>query len=195
MAPDADGKVASRRFEPLLSHPWRARRLFDGIAPLYDRINALLYKPEWLREVRSRLRGPRVLDVGVGTGHTTDHLDGAVGIDLSREMLRRARYRGTLLRADILRPPFRPESFDTIVLAGSFYYLPDPRTTMRAIANLLRSGGTVVMLSPATRLLAPFVWIPSPEEYEQFLHEAGMHLEAYERLGRVACLVVGRKTA
>ncbi len=177
---------------PLLSGYRRARRFFDRLAPVYDWINRRIYKPEWLAKVRAQLTG-RVLDVGVGTGFTTGHLADAVGIDLSAEMLRRARYRGHLLRANFVRPPFRDVTFDTVVLAGSFYYLPDPREGAATAARLLRPGGTVAILSPATWALSPFVPVYSPEEYESFLAAAGLRLTSYERLNWAACLVIGTK--
>ena len=178
---------------PLLSGSRRARRFFDRLAPLYDRINARIYKPEWLARVRGAMHG-RVLDVGVGTGFTTGHLGDAVGIDLSAEMLRRARYRGHLLRANFTTPPFRDAVFDTVVLAGSFYYLPDPQEGMATAARLLRPGGSVVILSPATWALAPLVSIYSQEDYEGLVARAGLRLVSYERLNRAACLVTGTKT-
>ena len=177
---------------PVLSGSRRARRFFDRLAPMYDGINAKIYKPEWLAKVRATLHG-RVLDVGVGTGFTTGHLADAVGLDLSSEMLSRARYRGSLVRANFVRPPLRNASFDTVVLAGSFYYLPDPREGMAVAARLLRPGGTVVILSPATRALAPFVPIYSRRDYEAFLAAAGLRLASYERLSWAACLVVGTR--
>jgi ubiquinone/menaquinone biosynthesis C-methylase UbiE len=177
---------------PLLSGSRRARRFFDRLAPLYDGINALIYKPVWLEKVRGALRG-RVLDVGVGTGHTTGHLADAVGVDLSREMLRRARYRGQLVRANFVQPPFRDASFDTVVLAGSFYYLPDPQKGADTTTRVLRPGGRVAILSPATWILAPFVPIYSRDDYERFFARAGLHLASYERLNWAACLVIGTK--
>ncbi len=176
----------------LLSGPRRARRFFDRLAPLYDGINARIYKPEWLARVRAAMHG-RVLDVGVGTGFTTGHLTDAVGIDLSAPMLRRARYRGDLVRANFVRPPFGEGSFDTVVLAGSFYYLPDPQETMDIAARLLRPGGTVVILSPATWILSPFVPIYAREEYESFITHAGLRVASYARLNWAACLVVAEK--
>ncbi len=177
---------------PLLSGPFRARRFFDRLAPLYDGINARIYRPDWLAAVRAAIHG-RVLDVGVGTGFTTGHLADAVGIDLSAEMLRRAVYRGELLRADLMKPPLRDASFDTIVLAGSFYYLPDPQEGMAIAARLLRPGGTVLILSPATWALAPFVPIYAREEYETFLASADLRLVSYARLNWAAALVIGTK--
>ncbi len=178
---------------PLLSGSRRARRFFDRLAPIYDWINARIYKPEWLTKVRSLLRGG-VLDVGVGTGFTTGHLADAVGIDLSAEMLRRARYRGHLLRANFARPPFREASFDSIVLAGSFYYLPNPEEGMATAARLLRPGGRVVILSPATWALAAFVPIYSKDQYAAFMERSGLRLSSYERLNWAACLVTGTKS-
>jgi SAM-dependent methyltransferase len=165
---------------------------FDRLAPLYDWINARIYKPEWLAKVRASLHG-RVLDVGVGTGFTTDHLSDAVGIELSMEMLRRARYLGHLVRANFIRRPFRDATFDTVVLAGSFYYLPDPQEGMATAARLLRAGGSVVLLSPTTWALAPFVPIYSRDEYAAFMDRAGLRLASYERLSWAACLVIGTK--
>ncbi|HEY7587357.1 MAG TPA: methyltransferase domain-containing protein [Thermoplasmata archaeon] len=177
---------------PLLSGASRAKRFFDGLAPVYDRINARIYQRAWLEDVRQELRG-RVLDVGVGTGFTTDHLPDAVGIDLSTEMLRLAKVPGRLLRGDFRRPPFRRSTFDTVVFAGSFYYLDDPVGGMRTAEELLRPHGRVVILAPASKLFAAAVPVYRRGDYERFLAAAGLGLDAYERLGWAACLVTGSK--
>ncbi len=178
---------------PVVAGPSSAKRFFDRLAPAYDLINARLYRPEWLERVRAEIHGPRVLDVGVGTGFTTSHLEGAVGLDLSLEMLRRATYRGALVRADALRPPLRSGAFDTIVFAGSFYYLGDPDRGFRVAADLLRPGGTVVLLSPASVWFSPFVPVISAQGYRDAMERAGLRRESYERLNWAACLVIGRK--
>ena len=178
---------------PVVQGAAKALRFFDHIAPWYDRINARIYKRRWLERLRSEIHGLRVLDVGVGTGFTTGHLTASVGIDLSREMLKRARYRGHLVRADLMHPSFRPGTFDTIVFAGSFYYLPSPEAGATMTANLLRPGGRVIILSPATLLLALFVRVYRPEEYRRFIEGAGLRLFRYERLNWAACLVIAER--
>lgn len=178
---------------PFVSGPSAARRFFDRLAPRYDAINAWIYKGEWLERVRAELRGPRILDVGVGTGHTTGHLVDAVGIDLSSEMLRRARYAGDLVRANFESAPFRNQVFDTVVFAGSLYYLSDARKGLETAARLLRPGGRIVVLSPATRLLSPFVRIFSKDEYASMVTHAGFQLSTYVRLNWAACLVTAER--
>ena len=177
----------------LLTGPGRPKRIFDRLAPRYDWINARIYKREWLDRVRRAIRGERVLDVGVGTGFTTNHLTRAVGIDLSMEMLRRARYRGHLVQADLMDPPFRGPTFETVVFAGSFYYLPSAAEGLRIAAELLESRGRVVILSPATFLLSPFVPIYTMQDYGEFSDRAGLRLLSYERLNWAACLVIAEK--
>jgi ubiquinone/menaquinone biosynthesis C-methylase UbiE len=177
---------------PLLTRPGRPKRFFDRLAPWYDAINACIYDPMWRAVILERVRG-RVLDVGVGTGFTTGGLEGAVGLDLSREMLRRAQYRGDLVQGDFLHPPFRPRTFDGVVFAGSFYYLGPPDSALRTAEALLRPGGTIAILSPATHLLAPFVPIYSRAEYADMFHGSRLILDEYRRLGRAACLVLGHR--
>ncbi len=178
---------------PFVRGAANTRRFFDRLAPWYDRVNARIYKREWLERLRSKIRGNRVLDVGVGTGFTTRHLSDSVGIDLSREMLRRATYRGQLIRADLMRPPFRASSFDSIVFAGSFYYLPSQEEGARIVSELLRPRGRVILLSPATALLAPFVIVLRAKDYEKILEGAGLVRVRYERLNWAACLVTAEK--
>jgi len=155
---------------PLVEGAARTGRFFDRLAPWYQRINAWIYRPEWLNR------------------------DDAVGIDLSREMLRRARYRGQLVRADFMKPPFRGGWFSTIVFAGSFYYLRDPDDAAKISAHLLGPSGRLVLLSPATNLFAPFVNVYSRRAYEEIFVRAGLGLPRYERLNWAACLVIAEKS-
>ena len=179
---------------PIVRGQRRTRRVFDWLAPHYDFLNAILFRPGWREKVREAFLPGRVLDVGVGTGYATANLPHAVGIDLSWEMVSRTLgYGGDLVLADAISPPFRPESFPTIVCAGSFYYLPDPVRALRAFHRLLTPGGRVVMLSPMAWFLRPVVRIFARREYEAMALDAGFCLEKFEDLRGVACFVVMRK--
>src|SRR6267143_2665996 len=180
---------------PLVRGQARARRFFDWLAPSYDIVNAIISRPEWRAGVRRALLHGRLLDVGVGTGFATSDIPGAVGIDLSSEMVSRAkRYLGDLVLADAMSPPFRAGSFSTIVCAGSFYYLPDSRAALRGFYHLLRDGGRVVMLGPEAWFLKPLVRIFVRREYEALAGETGFDLVQYESLRGVASLVILEKS-
>jgi len=179
---------------PLVRGQARTRRFFDWLAPRYDLFNAVIFRPEWRRMLRDLFLEGRVLDVGVGTGFTTNDVPGAVGIDLSREMISRAKeYGGDLVLADAMAAPFRPGSFSTIVCAGSFYYLPDSLAALRGFYRLLEDGGRVVMLGPEAWFLRPVVRILLRRDYEALSGETGFDLIKHETLRGVASLVVMEK--
>ncbi len=100
------------------------------------------------------VRGKRVLDVGVGTGRFSDVVArwGGIpfGVDLSLAVLsaRRnlARYSGAFVaQADLFHLPFRPESFDIVFSIGVIHHTPSTRDAFRAIAPLVKQGGTLAI--------------------------------------------------
>lgn len=103
------------------------------------------------------LDGRAVLDLACGPGRHAAQLQArgarVVGLDLSLPLLVRARRRTgnavAIVRADMRRLPFRPESFDVIVnLFTSFGYFADDEQHQIALADaaaLLRRGGTFVL--------------------------------------------------
>lgn len=151
--PDETGRTASNR-GPGESAKY-VQQLFDRFAQSYDsQLDLLEYQgPTVLAEFLDRLppaaRGGRVLDLGCGTGLCGDPL-GAFGnelwgVDLSREMLERARQKGhydELEHAEISEFLSRSNarfrlicSFDTLVYVGDL----DP--VFRAVAASLEPEG------------------------------------------------------
>jgi predicted TPR repeat methyltransferase len=130
--------------------------LFDGYAPSYDEhlMVALAYAgPNLLRDlVGDRLERPggaAILDLGCGTGvcgplfrRVARRLE---GVDLSDEMLARARRRqvyDALHRADILDFLARSRRrFDLCLAADVLVYLGDLRPLMAGVARVLEPGG------------------------------------------------------
>jgi ubiquinone/menaquinone biosynthesis C-methylase UbiE len=122
-----------------------------------------LHIPLGKRLFRSRrfdLRGMQsILDVGSGAGQIIQHLlefadPGAqiTGVDLSQQMLQRARRRlksdrPALVAADLSALPFADNSFDGITCGYVLEHLPDPRVGLGELARVLTKGGRMLLLT------------------------------------------------
>ncbi len=144
------------------------QRMFDEIAPRYDRTNHLLSfgfdGVWWWRAARSFhtvLRRPeaRVLDLCCGTADMTAALlrrrpaSGAplTAIDFSHEMIERgrAKLRGrpvVFVEADALDLPLPDASQDLVTSAFGFRNLADYDAGLREIRRVLRPGGEIGIL-------------------------------------------------
>ena len=129
-----------------------ARRLFEPIAPNYDRWSALLslgQDPRWRGEMVKGLglpAGTRVLDVAAGTGLITRLLEAGghevIALDLSSGMLARAgrsNAKAVLGAAEAL--PFQDGAFDGLTFGYLLRYLSEPRETLRELTRVVRPGG------------------------------------------------------
>ena len=141
--------------------------MWDKAAPTYDRQMGLLERiwfgggRQWLA---SRARG-RVLEVGVGTGLTLPHygdVDSLTGLDLSPEMLARARERAAelgrdveLLEGDAERLPMADATFDTVLSALVLCSVPDPARAIAEMKRVLVPGGRLLLLDHVGSTCAP----------------------------------------
>ncbi len=101
------------------------------------------------------LAGSVVLDAGCGMGRylriaAEDNPALLVGLDLSaaveaaRELT--ADLTGvSIIRGNLLRPPFPPASFDHIYSLGVLDHTPDPRAAFLELAALLKPGGRIAI--------------------------------------------------
>lgn len=109
-------------------------------------------------EIINTRRG-RVLEVGVGTGLSLpmygSHLE-IVGIDLSPEMLEKARARvaaealdnvAGLYEMDASQLTFPDGAFDTVVAMYVLTVVPEPERVMRELARVCRPGGEVILVN------------------------------------------------
>lgn len=94
------------------------------------------------------------LDIGCGNGYSVRWAAAiaprgrAVGLDLSPEMIRRARElsagipNAAFMESAFPRHELPLSSFDAIFSMEVFYYLPDPEAALREALRLLKPGGT-----------------------------------------------------
>ena len=111
---------------------------------------------EWptLKDMLPDLRGKRVLDLGCGYGWHCEYAvqQGAarvVGVDLSEQMLARARARCaglpvTLERCAIEEISFPASSFDLVFSSLAFHYVADFADVVRRVRDCLVPGGDFV---------------------------------------------------
>lgn len=109
-------------------------------------------------EIINRSSG-RVLEVGVGTGLSLPTYKRdleIVGIDLSPEMLEKARERVSELRLsnvtglhemDAGELTFAANQFDTVVAMYVMTVVPDPEKVMKELARVCKPGGQVLLVN------------------------------------------------
>ena len=138
----------------------RARRYFDAHAADYDRTVADAER-RLLGDQRgwatSRARG-RVLELAVGTGlnlpRYPDAVEHVLGIDLSEQMLERARARIAdqrlarveVRQGDVEHLDLPDASVDTVVSTYSLCTLADPAAVLREARRVLVPGGRLVLV-------------------------------------------------
>ena len=103
--------------------------------------------------------GGRVLEVGVGTGISLPAYDAGVrvtGIDLSTEMLEKARKRARsarlanvedIIEMDAADLRFDDGSFDVVVAMYVLTVVPDPKAVMSELNRVCKTGGDVIILN------------------------------------------------
>lgn len=149
----------------------------------------------------------RVLDAGCGNGNLTIRAlaaeNGAtefVGMDFSRNMLGRAKYRAAdsqkagFLQGSVTSLPFLDQSFDWVASSGVLTCLPSPESSAQALSEfnrVLKPGGVLVVdffnrVSHYTLLrkhlfresINPPEYV-SPAEFQKCLASAGFQVQTY----------------
>jgi SAM-dependent methyltransferase len=151
-----------------LSRPKELAEILDGYArELGPQLRMVDHYDAELRAHRERLQAAmavgeadRVLDIGCGTGQTTRDaaraasLGGALGVDISEEMLERARRYSAeegianvaFARGDAQVQPFLPGYFELIVSRFGTMFFADPVAAFANLARAARPAARLVML-------------------------------------------------
>jgi phosphatidylethanolamine/phosphatidyl-N-methylethanolamine N-methyltransferase len=142
-------------------------------AGVYDTVFGGVSSKGRLRAVAlaNRLPGTDVLEVGVGTGLALPHYKRdkrVTGIDLSKEMLRKARERTredaltnvqALHEMDAEATSFADNSFDIAVGMFVASVVPNPRRLLAEMRRLVRPGGDILLVNHFAAARGPRWWV------------------------------------
>ncbi|MFH0769486.1 MAG: methyltransferase domain-containing protein [Chloroflexota bacterium] len=189
------------------------KKRYDRIAPIYDcamRIIERGHFNRWRSLLWNKVEGKEILEVGVGTGLNFLYADAVnhniTAIDLSHEMLKRARVRAaiaklpvTFLEMDVQNLQFQDCMFDTVIGSFLFCSVPNPQLGLTEIKRVCKPGGKVVLLEHGlseNRVLAWFmnlanplvVWVTGAEHINRRIEgnvvQSGLQLENVTKLDR-----------
>lgn len=94
----------------------------------------------------------RILDIGSKDGEIVSGLaewfgcDG-VGIDLQFELTNETKW-AEFIRADTIRLPFSPDSFDAVICNMVFEHIPNEAAAINEVARVLKPNGIFVVIFP-----------------------------------------------
>jgi ubiquinone/menaquinone biosynthesis C-methylase UbiE len=136
----------------------RVTATFNNLAPTYDRLHFLQLIGKRLVENAHLHPGARVLDMATGTGvvalaaaEIVGSSGRVVGVDLSPEMLERAREKSaaaglnqvTFQQGDAEHLDFPDASFDVVLCSSSLFFMPDMAAVLREWRRVLVPDGKV----------------------------------------------------
>lgn len=128
------------------------KRRYDRVARFYDIFEfpmELLAFSSWRRELMKRVKGNFVLEVGIGTGKNIPYYKKweAVGVDISRNMLEKAKKRleesgkvVQLIQADAKSLPFKDDVFDAVISTYVFCSVENPIRGLEELYRVLKKG-------------------------------------------------------
>lgn len=158
-----------------------------------------------LRQHELDIAGRDVLEIGCGTGKNTEwlaeHAESVTALDLSPEMLARAKARVkaghvTFLEHDIQRAwPVEDESFNAVVGNLVLEHVSNIRVVFEEAQRVLRANGTLFLceLHPFRQRLGAQAQFTDPESGDRLKVEAYVHdVSEYVNAGIDAGLRLGR---
>ncbi len=191
----AERKVASRVEKVVSRRRARTEEFFDR-AEHWDTLRAELFTEAAALFSVLRLvpKGLAVADIGTGTGGMLPYLaevaDHVVAVDISSEMLRRARTKAralglsnvTFVRGDLAKLPIDDASVDAAFAALVLHHAPRPSIALAEMARVVRPGGTVVIVDLVAhghewlKEEQADAWLGfAEEELESLCAQAGLH--------------------
>ncbi len=195
----------------------RARTFYRYFSLIYDHVNPLFYSDEMRKKVVDMAhlhQGMLVLEVGSGTGYTSQEIisrigiDSLVALDQSIHMYMKAREKFPLrfVRGDAENLPFRDSTFDAVISAGSIEYWPDPQKGVSEMHRVVKPDGWAVIIGPNKpenpffrKIAENIMLFPETHEYRMWFERAGfrdiqMKIVGPNRLWKsLAVIISGKK--
>lgn len=134
------------------------RARYQRIASLYDLTEVLVEKRyvTWREHLWSMIVGPKLLEVGVGTGKNISFYPPEMeitAIDLTPGMLERARKRAhksglaiDLRIGDVQNLEFLDNTFDTVMATFVFCSVPNPVLGLKEVLRVTKPGGQALFI-------------------------------------------------
>ncbi|HEX9663909.1 MAG TPA: metalloregulator ArsR/SmtB family transcription factor [Candidatus Binatia bacterium] len=185
----------------------RSRGYFEAMAGDWERIRKSYFDDRVTSLAIEKLlpRGLTLADIGCGTGSLTLELarfaGKVIGVDLSHEMLRRARavakereFRNVEFRqGDALKLPLGSRSVDAAFCVMVLHFLADPERAIAGLCRIARRGGTVILVDLVEhkqdwmREQMAHRWLGFDRgAIERWFHEAGAESVDYDLTGSYA---------
>lgn len=185
----------------------RTQARYQRISMVYDLMEIL---PErvylsWRKKLWSLVKGPRILEVGIGTGKNIPFYPPGMqitGIDLTPGMLAHARKKAAHLNLDLRlgdaqSMEFEDDTFDSVVATFVFCSVPYPILGLRELARVTKPDGQIILMDHVrseTHILGALMEILNPlvvrlmganinRRTVENVRMAGLQIENVENLG------------
>ncbi|HEY3292175.1 MAG TPA: demethylmenaquinone methyltransferase [Candidatus Nanopelagicaceae bacterium] len=149
--------------------PDEVAAMFDGVAKRYDLVNDLLSlgrTKAWRRAATAIIApkpGMKILDLAAGTGSSSEPLAAAgaevIPADFSEGMLaagRKARPHLPFTKADALKLPFEPNTFDVVTISFGLRNTADIDKALAQMLKVTKPGGQLVVVEFSHPVWRPF---------------------------------------
>lgn len=208
-----------------VQHKQEAYFFYQFLSNFYDNwVNPFFWTPEMRDKALSLAKldepGLEVVDVGAGTGFTTEGVaryvapERITALDQSPHQLSHARVKPALkgvqfVLGDAEDLPFDTDRFHRYVSAGSIEYWPEPQRALCEAYRVLKPGGIAVVIGPlrpegALARKVADTWMLFPEEtmYRSLFEQAGFvdlstvtFAPTWVKRERYGIAIAGRKPA
>jgi|SRR5262245_11488281 len=185
----------------------RSKGYFESVAGDWERIRKNYFDDRITSVAIEKLlpRNLTVADIGCGTGSLTVELARfarkVIGVDLSQEMLRRARTIARerklenieFRRGDALRLPLKADCVDAAFCVMMLHFLADPQRAVAELCRVTRPGGSIIVVDLVThsqewmREQMAHRWLGiERRSIERWFHDAGADAVEYHLTGSFA---------